>query len=284
MVKILILLLSFGLSTLTTLLLNFAEPWKIAVGIIGYGLAFILAFVIIFFLVIACFSIKIRKNEIPSKYSKVYRKTYNVYQLIMLSLFGIKLTVNGMDKVPSDSNFILVQNHVSNVDPIISDYVFKKYPLIFVSKESLFSIPFFGKVIRHIGYVKLTRKEGPEDALEIIRGMRWVRSEECSLCVYPEGTRNKTYPEPLLLNFKEGSLAIAKKCNKPIIISTIHGSDKINDKLLFKVHKIQIDIVDVINPADYENLSAEELSDKVRSIMLDSIKNPSNKKEKVRLY
>ena len=284
MIKLFVIILSFGLSTLLTLMLNFDEAWKTGVGIVGFGLGFILLFVLIFFFVISLYSMRIKKNEIPAKYSSSYRKIYNLYQRFLLSLFSVKLIVNGMDKVPNDTNFILLQNHCSNVDPIFTDFVFRKYPLIFVSKESLFKIPFFGKVIRHIGYVKLTRKSGMDDANEIIRGLRWVRAGECSLCVYPEGTRNKTYPDPILLDLKEESLAIAKKSGKPIVITVIHGSDKINNKLLLKIHKIQIDVLTVINPIDYENLTPGEIASNVKKLMLEEIQNPSKAKEKVRLF
>lgn len=284
MVKILILLLSFGLSTLVTLLADFGETWQVVVGIIGFGIAFILAFAVLFFLIIGIFDLRVKKNEIPTRYSKTYRRLYTIYQSFLLSLFSVKLTVNGMDKVPNDTNFILLQNHRSNVDPIFTDFLFKKYPMIFVAKESLFKIPFFGKIVRHIGYVKLCRKSGMDDATEIIRGLRWVRSEECSLCVYPEGTRNKTYPNPKMLDLKEGTLAIAKKAGKPIVISAIHGTEKINDKLLMKIHKIQVDVVEVIKPEEYADLSVEELTSKVSKIMLDAVNNPLTKKEKTRLF
>lgn len=284
MVKIVILLLSFGLSTMVTLLSNFSETWQIVLGIIGFGIAFILAFAILFFLIIGIFDLKVKKNEIPAKYSKAYRKIYNIYQRFLLSLFSVKLTVNGMDKVPNGTNFILLQNHRSNVDPVFTDFLFKKYPMIFVAKESLFRIPFFGKIIRHIGYVRLSRKSGMDDATEIIRGLRWVRSEECSLCVYPEGTRNKTYPNPVMLDLKEGTMAIAKKSSRPIVISAIHGTEKINDKLLFKIHRIQVDVVEVIKPEEYADLSVKELTAKVSKIMLEAVNNPLTKKEKVRLF
>ena len=284
MVKFFILILSFGLSTLLTLLVGFSEPWKIAVGIVGFGLAFIVAFAIIFFLIVSLFDLKVKKDEIPIKYSRVYRKLYNAYQPFLLSLFSVKLTVNGLDKVPNDTNFVLFQNHLSNVDPIFTDYVLRKYPLIFVAKESLFKIPFFGKVIRHIGYVKLIRKTGADDSSQLNRALRWVKSDECSLCVYPEGTRNKTFPNPPMLELKEGSLVFAKKCNRPIVISVIHGTDKINEKLLLKMHKVQIDILEVIKPEEYADLTPDELSKKVAKIMLDGVNNPLEKKEKVRLF
>ena len=284
MVKFVLLILSFGLSTLTTLLLHFDEAWKTAVCIVGLGLAYIALIVFLYFMFAVVATLTISRKKAPAKYGAFYRKLFNLDGLILLSLFGVKLTVNGLDKIPTDDNFVLFQNHLSNVDPIFTSYILRKFPLIFVSKASLFKIPFFGKTIQGIGYVKLTRKAGMNDTSEIIRGLRWVRAGECSLAVYPEGTRNKTYPDPVLLDFKEQILGIAQKAEKPIVISAIHGTDKINDKLLFKVHNIQIDILDVIKPEEYANLTQEELSDKVRKIMLDGINNPLKTKEKGRLY
>lgn len=284
MIKIILLVLCFGLSTLTTLLLHLDEAWKIATGIVGFGLAYIVAIILLFFLFAAISTLTVSKKKAPVKYGGGYRKLYNFYSLVLLSLFGVKLTVNGLDKIPNDENFILFQNHLSNVDPIYTNYVLRKYPLIFYSKDSLFKIPFFGKTIKGIGYVKLTRKTGFDDSCEIIRSLRWIRAGECSLAIYPEGTRNKTYPEPVLLDLKEQLMGIVKKSDKPIVISVIHDSEKINNKLLFKVHKIQIDFLTVIKPVEYKNLSEVELNEKVRNIMLDGINHPLEAKEKVRLY
>ena len=140
MVKIVLLLLSFGLSTLTTLLLKFNEVWKIAVGIVGLGIGYAVAIVVLYFLFSVVATITVSRNKKPTMYKKGYRKLFNLDSLILLSLFGVKLTVNGLDKIPNDDNFILFQNHLSNVDPIYTNYVLKKYPLIFVSKASLFKI------------------------------------------------------------------------------------------------------------------------------------------------
>ena len=284
MIKIIVLILSFGLSTLLTLLLSFEQAWQTAVGIIGFGLVFVIAFVALFFFICTSVILKLKKNETPIRYSSGFRKYYTCCQFLLLSLFGVKLTVNGMNKVPNDTNFILFQNHLSNVDPIFTDYVFKKYPMIFVAKQSLFKIPWFGKIIRHVGYVKLTRKAGMEDSKELNRALRWVKSDECSLAVYPEGTRNKTYPDPKMLELKTGTIDFAMSTGRPIVLSTIHGTDKINDKLLLKVHKVQIDVLEVIRPEDYANLTPVELTEKIAKTMLDGVNNPLQSKEKVRLY
>lgn len=284
MVKIILLLLAFGLSTLTTLLLNFDAAWKVAISIIGMGIGFIIVFALIFFLIPILFGLRVKKGEIATKYSKTYHHLYSMYQIFGLSLFGVKLTTNGLDMIPKDTNFVLVQNHTSNLDPMFTDAILRKYPLIFVSKESLFRLPFFGKIITHIGYVKLSRKNAMNDASEIVRGVRWTRAGEVCLGIYPEGTRNKTYPNPELLNFKEGSISMIKKASRPIVVSVMRGTRDVNKGLLTRVHKVQFDVVKVISSEQVEALSIEELEKEIREVMLDGIRNPSTKKEKVRLY
>lgn len=284
MVKILIILFSFGLSTLTTLLMHLSEGWQIAVGIIGFGLAYIVGFALIFFLILIILGLKVRKGEIATKYSSFYRRVFSMYQVFGLSFFGIRLTTNGLNKIPKNTNFILVQNHRSNLDPMFTDAILRKYPLIFVGKESLFHLPFFGKIISHIGYIKLTRNNSMKDAIEIARGLSWVSSGTVSLGLYPEGTRNRTYPNPVLLDFKDEAFAIIKKSNKPIVITVFNGTEKVNHHLLTKIHDVQFDVVKVINPDEYEGLEPNQISKMVYEIMDKAVKHPSTDKEKVRLY
>lgn len=284
MVKIIILLLSFGLSTLTMLLLNLDAAWKIAVGIIGLGFAYVIGIFVVFFLIVGLFDLPIMKDKVSEKYSKFYRHIYTNCVRLNMSLFGVKCTVAGMNKLPKDTTFLLIQNHLSNIDPMLTNCIFHKYPLIFVSKDSLFKIPFFGKYIRKIGYAKLYRRACENDINEIARATKWLKEDQCSVGIYPEGTRNKSFPYPPLLDFHIGSCEIARKANKPIVVSLIRGSEHINDKLLLKVHDIRIDILDVITPEMYKDLSGEELTAKVKSIMLEEFEHPKFEKGKTYLF
>lgn len=271
MIKIIVLILSFGLSTLTTLLLNLDAWYKNLIGIVGFGVAYVIAFIALFFIILTFVTIKYKRDIIAEKYDPKARKLANFYFKLAMSLFGIKIKSSGLEKIPNDTNFVLVQNHKSNLDPIITDVVLAKYPLIFAAKASLFHIPWFGKVLSKIGYVKLRRSACVEDVHELNRAVTFVTENQCSFGIYPEGTRNKTYPWPELLEFKEATFAVLKKCNKPIVVSVLHGSQLVNEMLLLKIHKVKLDILDVIYPEEYNNMSLDELSKKVRSIMLDGI-------------
>lgn len=284
MIKIALLIIAFGLSTLTTLLINFSDAWKIAVGIVGFGIAYVLLGIILFFVVATFMTMGLKRDAIATKYGAKERKLYNNFLHVAMSLFGIKIVTNGMSKVPQDTNFILVQNHRSNLDPMITDVAFKKYPMIFASKASLFHIPWFGKYLSKIGYVKLRRVPCIEDMQELSRAATFITENQCSMGIYPEGTRNKYYPYPPILEFKEGTFSLIKKCERPIVVTVIHGSQLVNDKLLLKSHRVQIDVITVIRPEEYKDLSLEELSDKVRNIMIENINNPYKTEETKKQY
>lgn len=224
-----------------------------------------------------------KKDYIAEKYGKSARELFTAYCIMIMSFFSITLIVNGKDKVPT-SNFILIQNHLSNMDPLISNVVFKDVPMIFVSKEGNFKIPFFGKFISKIGFIKLKRVASKEDVNEMLRAHKWLRNDYCSLGIYPEGTRNKSYPNPIMLDFKDGSFSLAKSCGKPLVVSVIHGTDKITEGMPFKRHKIQIDILRTYSVEEIEAKSVADLSSEVRNMMIEAITNKPSKKEIKQLY
>ena len=142
-----------------------------------------------------------------------------------MSLFGVKMKVTGLDKVPNDTTFVVVHNHLSNMDPIILNTVLKKYDLTFMAKKSLSKIPFFGKIVRKVGFLFLDRDNPTRDAFQIARGIKYLKSNTCSVAVAPEGTRNFT--NEVLLPFKDGSFIMATKAQKPVVVCVFKGTEKI---------------------------------------------------------
>lgn len=284
MIKIALLLISFGLSTLTTLLMKLDATWKVVLGIIGFGVVYVIAIIAIFFIVATFMTMNLKRDAIAECYGKKERKQLNNYLHVAMSLFGIKICINGLNKIPQDTNFVLVQNHRSSLDPMITDVALKKYELIFAAKASLFHIPWFGKYLSKIGYVKLRRTACTEDLQELNRAVKFVTEDQCSFGIYPEGTRNRNYPYPPLLDLKEGTFDVIKRCNRPIVVTVIHGTEKVNHLLLLKSHKVQIDVLTVITPEEYKDLSLKELTRKVRNMMLDAIEHPIKTVETKRQY
>ena len=153
--------------------------------------------------------------------------------------------------------------------------VLSKYDLTFMAKKALSKIPFFGNIIRGVGFLFLDRNNPTKDAYQLARGIKYLKTNTCSVAIAPEGTRNFT--DELLLPFKDGCFIMATKAQKPIVVAVFKGTENIKKNLLFKVHKVTLDFTDCIYPEEFNQMTQEELCEKVRQSMLKVLTEESTK-------
>ena len=72
--------------------------------------------------------------------SPFYRRLLYGATACCIRLLHIHIHVDGMEKLPKDGRFLLVCNHRSNFDPILTWQVMKERNLAFVSKAENFQI------------------------------------------------------------------------------------------------------------------------------------------------
>ena len=269
MVKFFIIIISLILSTITSFFVHFEKLYVNILLYFVYFIVFIFIQAVLFFLIAFLLSIPISQKKQTVRYNRFYRFVLYAYTKFCLSLFGVKTKVKGMELLPKKGNFVLLYNHRSNLDSMIIDVYLHKYPLVFVAKQSLFGIPFFGKFIHKIGYLKLDRGNIRQELLAIYQGIDFLNRNECSVGVAPEGTRNFT--EEDLLPFKVGCLHLATKTKRPIVIGILTDTINIKRKLLTKKHNVTFRIVDVIEYKDFEKMNTRELAEKIRKIMLQAL-------------
>lgn len=198
-----------------------------------------------------------------TKNSKYYRWLLHTASGAIMKILGIHVHVTGMEQVPQNSRFLLVSNHRSNYDPIITWQVFKAYDLAFVSKPENFKIPMFGRIIRKCCFLPINR-EDPRKALTAInKASDLLKADTVSVGVYPEGTRSK---EKEMLPFHNGVFKIAKKAEVPIVVVSVAGTERIYRRL-FRGVDVTLHVLDVI-PADAVAAGkTAELGDTVRMVI-----------------
>lgn len=268
MIKLIVLLISLFAALIECYFIPFEFSIKVLLFIL-FTILNVIVIVALFFILLFIVEIPVNKKKETQHYSRFYRYILYLGTKTCLSLFGVKINVEGLDKIPQDDNFVIVFNHLSNLDTMVMDVVLHDYPLVFVAKKSLFKIPFVGKLIHKTGYIKLDRGNLRQEVQAITKGVNFLKTNECSIGVSPEGTRNFT--EETLLPFKTGCFYLVTESHKPVVITTISGTNKVKQNLFFKKHEVTFKILDVLNYDEYKDLSRLELSSKVKVIMLNEL-------------
>ena len=142
-------------------------------------------------------------------------------------LAGTKLIVTGQENIPTDTAVLYVGNHRSFFDVVLTLSLF---PGItgYVAKIEMLKVPILRLWMKKIHCLFLDRDNIKEGLKTILQGVETVKGGT-SLCIFPEGTRNKT--NDTFLPFHDGSFKIADKGKVPVVPMTI-----INSAAIFEDH------------------------------------------------
>ncbi len=209
-------------------------------------------------------------NKRPIKRQNPFLRIVTIgFLRLFLRLCGVRITVQGMEKLPQDQTFLWVGNHRTFFDPMIAMVAFARYRMAFVSKKENLEIPFGGKYIHHYGCIAMDR-QSIRGAAEAARQTAEVLKDGRNMGIYPEGGTNRTQ-EPLL-PFKEGVFSIAKRANVPIVIAVMHGIESLkqNTKKLRKTH-VKVEILEVISAQTVAEQRPKELCDYTYEKMLGAL-------------
>ena len=117
---------------------------------------------------------------------------------------------------------------------------------------------------------QLLDRENDRQALKVIlRCIQLVRDEKMNLAVFPEGWCTL---DGRLQHFRPGVFKIAQKTKVPIVVCTVNNTQQIFDNLP-KLRRTDVDLhlLEVIRPEEYEGLTTVQLADKVFQMMLEDL-------------
>jgi len=221
--------------------------------------------------VVSCFVVTrfIDMDKEYLDYSKFYWWfTYSVIQFAII-IFGTKLKVSGKDFLPKEK-FMLVCNHRSIVDPLITMGALKEHRLSFIARKEVYWIPIISKLMHRCQCFCLDRDDMKESAKTIRKASRWIKADNGSIGVFPEGTRNR---EEEMLPFMNGAFKIAKKANCPIVVATLKNTEKVAKRAPFRSTTVYLDIVGVLDKEFVAENNTAHISDTARAMMEKSLCN-----------
>lgn len=234
--------------------------------IIGIVLGTAVVLFLIFIAIPTIAGLFVDPNKIYDKDSKFYRGLFNVLLSVGMFFCNVKVVYEGDEKIP-DGRFLLIGNHRSNFDPLLTAAKMKKYELAFISKEENFQLPIFGRMIRRLCYMPLKRDDARQALTIINHSAKLIKDDQCSVAVYPEGKRSFSGE---LLPFHGGVLKIAQKADVPIVVTTIEGTELIRKRFPRRT-KVILRVIDVVPVEKVRATRSVELGEELHDQMLKAL-------------
>jgi len=141
---------------------------------------------------------------------------HHIFTPIFLTLVGIRLKVEGRERIDPKKSYVIVGNHRSSLDFIVNGHAFPGV-FRFLAKQELLKIPVFGLIVRKMCLV-VDRSSAMSRARSVV-ALKQQLAEGWSIFIYPEGSRNDT--DQPLAPFFDGAFRIAIQTGAPVAVQTI---------------------------------------------------------------
>ena len=221
-------------------------------------LSFITTFLIFFIPSMFAYLFKDEKKG-QAYFIRISKMWMNVW----LPLIGCPLQIKGKEHFKKGENYVVVFNHNALLDvPLSAPYVPGANKTI--AKASFAKTPLFGLFYKR-GSILVDRKS-EKSRIQSYEQMKRTLAAGMHMCIYPEGTRNRT-GQPLK-QFYDGAFKLAVESNKAIIPCIITGTKKampIHKTFYLLPAKLGMQFLPPVSP---EARDAKALKEKVFNIML----------------
>jgi 1-acyl-sn-glycerol-3-phosphate acyltransferase len=200
-----------------------------------------------------------------SLFSKTGIPPYKIGKLwawLILKTNGVKVQVEGLEKIDKGRSYVFISNHSSNLDPLAVAIKLSN-TLRFIGKSSLEKIPLFGWAARRAKVIFIDRKDSPQAVARINKVIHELK-DGISPYFFAEGTRNVAGE---LQAFKKGGVVLALKAKLPIVPITILDGHKLFPKGAFRIKPGTMNVIvgDPIETSSYAEEDRDTVLEKVRS-------------------
>jgi len=180
---------------------------------------------------------------------------------------GWRCHFEGLENFSAGQTYIIVANHQSIVDVFVLSGLARSFK--WVSKESLFKLPFFGWNMHLKKDIAIQRGDMSSIKAMLATCSEWLKKGE-TILMFPEGTRSETGE---MIAFRDGSFRLAVQNNIPILPVVLNGTREILPKEARQLKLsglIDIKLLAPVYPAQCGN-SAPELKRHVHTLMKETL-------------
>lgn len=155
------------------------------------------------------------------KRTYIFRVSSKIWMRIFFFMTGCRLQVKGLSNFEKGKNYIVICNHNSLMDvPLTTPFIPGANKTI--AKAEMAKTPIFGLIYKR-GSILVDRND-KESRRSSFRKMKDVLALGMHMCIYPEGTRNKTTLP--IKEFHDGAFRLAVETGTAILPAIIFNTKK----------------------------------------------------------
>lgn len=199
------------------------------------------------------------------KRTRIFISISRIWMGFFLPVAGIRLKIKGRENFEKGKNYIVVCNHRSFMDiPVTSPGIPGANKTI--AKSEMAKIPLFGIVYKR-GSVLVDRKD-EESRKRSYNAMKEVLQMGLHMCIYPEGTRNRSNLP--LKEFKDGAFRLAIETQKAVIPAVLLNTATVlpsNRFFYFWPGKIEMHFLSPVETTGMKTDQVKDLREKIFQVM-----------------
>lgn len=194
------------------------------------------------------------------------RGIVKLYAPAVFKLLGCKIEASGTEKLPKEGRYLLVCNHLYDLDPGIPLTLFPDAQLAFISKKENLEKPIVGPLMLKIQCQLLDRENDRAALKTILRCISILKEDKANIAVFPEGGIIKD--GKLLHRFRPGVFKIAQKAGVPIVVCTLNGTQNMVENVKhFRQTRIDFHLLQVIPAEELRGVTTVDIAQRVHAIM-----------------
>jgi len=197
-------------------------------------------------------------------------KCARAWSWLILKTTGVRVAVEGLDRIEPGKTYIFVSNHQSIYDiPVI--FASLPYQLRIIAKASLAHFPVLGWHLKRGGHLFVDRRN--PDRSGILKRWRALVSDGLSLIIFAEGTRSG---DGQVARFKGGSFMLAIEAALPIVPLAVINTRAVMPKGRLRTEPADVRLVvhSPIQPPALEAPTATDakaLADRVHAVVAGTV-------------
>ena len=171
---------------------------------------------------------------------------------MILFLAGTKVVIKGEENVPKNEPVLYVGNHRSYFDIVIT---YSRVPDLtgYIAKKEMLRWPLLVNWMKNLHCLFLDRQDVKQGLKTILTAIDKVKAG-ISICIFPEGTRNRV--NDTFMEFHEGSFKVASKSGCAVVPMAIYNSAAIFEDHIPWIRKTTV-IVEYGKPFYIKDLPRE---------------------------